>query len=179
MLQTLALLLAALILPSTASGAFVQLADGVYKDGSTLYVTSGVSSLGPLQVNPSVIYSFAPVPPTCNASTFTGYGATLHIPSTSYGAYFTADYWCNFANMYNDAVAPTGVTISNTAVELIRGNTCVLTATVSPNNASLRTVDWTSTNPQVATVEGGMVTAGQAGGMPCDGGCNDDLHHPR
>ena len=75
-LQSLILLLAAL-LPLTASADYVQLADGVYRDGSTLYITSGVTALGPLQVNPSVIYSFAAVPPTCVENTFTGYGATL------------------------------------------------------------------------------------------------------
>ena len=145
----------------------VELPDGVYQNGSILYITSGVTSLGPLQVNPSAIYSFAAVPPECDENTFMGYGATLHMPSASYGAYFTADYWCNFAYMYNDAVAPTGVTISNTAVELIRGNNYGLSATVSPNNASLRTVQWSSTDASIATVNNsGMVTAMAAG--ECD-----------
>ena len=164
-LQSLILLLAAL-LPQTASADYVQLADGVYRDGSTLYITSGVTALGPLQVNPSVVYSFAAVPPSCVENTFTGYGATLHMPATSYGAYFVADYWGNFANMYNDAVEPTGVTISSAEVELIVGNVINLTATVLPNNASLRTVVWSSTNPQVATASGGQVTALAAG--ECD-----------
>ena len=155
--QSLILLIAAL-LPQTASADYVQLADGVYRDGSTLYITSGVTALGPLQVNPSVVYSFAAVPPTCVNNTFTGYGATLHMPVTSYGAYFVADYWGNFANMYNDAVEPTGVTISSVEVELIVGNAINLMATVLPNNASLRTVVWSSTNQQVATVSGGVVT---------------------
>ena len=111
-LQSLILLLAAL-LPLTASADYVQLADGVYRDGSTLYITSSVTTLGPLQVNPSVVYSFAAVPPACVENTFTSYGATLHMPATSYGAYFVADYWGNFANMYNDAVEPQSVTISS------------------------------------------------------------------
>ena len=101
--QSLVLLLLALMVPMTAVASYEQLADGVYQDGSTLYITSGVTSLGDLQINPSVVYSFAAVPPTCVNNTFTGYGATLHMPATSYGAYFVADYWGNFANMYNDA----------------------------------------------------------------------------
>ena len=141
--------------------------DGVYLVDNNLYITSSVTSVKGLQVNPSAIYSFAAVPPECDENTFLGYGATLHMPSASYGAYFTADYWCNFAYMYNDAVAPTGVTISNTSVELIRGNTCGLSATVSPNNASLRTVQWSSTDVSIATVNNsGMVTAMAAG--ECD-----------
>ena len=164
-LQSLILLLAAL-LPLTASADYVQLADGVYRDGSTLYITSGVTALGPLQVNPSVIYSFAAVPPACVENTFTGYGATLHMPATSYGAYFVADYWGNFANIYNDAVEPTGVTISSAEEELIVGNVINLTATVAPGNASLRTVVWSTTDAAVATVSGGQVTALAAG--ECD-----------
>ena len=164
-LQSLILLLAAL-LPLTASADYVQLADGVYRDGSTLYITSGVTALGPLQVNPSVIYSFAAVPPACVENTFTGYGATLHMPATSYGAYFVADYWGNFSNIYNDAVEPTGVTISSAEEELIVGNVINLTATVAPGNASLRTVVWSTTDAAVATVSGGQVTALAAG--ECD-----------
>jgi formylglycine-generating enzyme required for sulfatase activity len=68
--------------------------------------------------------------------------------------------------MFNDAVEPTGVTISTTSVELIRGNTYGLSATVSPNNASLSEVNWSSTNPQIASVEEGIVTALVAG--ECD-----------
>ena len=166
-LQSLVLLLMVLLVPSATTAAYVQLADGVYQVGSTLYVTSSVTTLGPLQVNPSVVYSFATVPPACVESTFTGYGATLHMPATSYGAYFVADYWGNFANMYNDAVEPTSVTMSDDEVELIVGNVINLTANVLPNNASLRSVVWSSTNTAVAGVNGsGMVTALAAG--ECD-----------
>ena len=165
-LQTLALLLAALMVPTTASAAFVQLADGVYRNGSTLYIGSNVTSLGNLQVDPSVIYSFATVPPTCSANTFTGYGATLHMPPASYGAYFVNSVWGNFSTMFNDAIEPTGVTISSTTASITAGETLTLTATVAPANASLRTVEWSSTNPSVATVSGGLVTAVDAG--ECD-----------
>ena len=156
-LQYLVLLLA--LLPVTAGAEYVQLEDGVYRDGSTLYITSGVTTLGPLQVNPSEIYTFAAAPPSCVENTFMGYDATLHMPATSYGAYFISDYWGNFANMYNNAVEPTVVTISTEEEELIVGNIINLTATVVPSNASLRTVVWTSTNSQVASVSGGIVTA--------------------
>ena len=166
LLQTFVLVLAALMAPATASAAFVQLADGVYRNGSTLYIGSGVTSLGNLQVNPSVIYSFATVPPACSANTFTGYGATLHMPPASYGAYFVNEYWGNFSTMYNDAVEPEGVTLSSTTANIIAGETLTLTATVTPANASLRSVQWSSTDPSVATVSGGTVTAVNAG--ECD-----------
>ena len=90
LLQSLLLLLAALMVPAAAGAAYVQVAEGVYRDGSTLFITSGVTSLGMLQVNPSVIYCYATVPPACVSNTFTGYGATLHVPTSSMVSYFTA-----------------------------------------------------------------------------------------
>lgn len=91
-LQSLVLLLMALLVPMTATAAYDQLADGVYMNGSTLYISSGVTSLGSLQVNPSVIYCYATIPPACGANTFTGYGATLHVPTASMVNYFSAQY---------------------------------------------------------------------------------------
>ena len=144
-----------------------QLQDGVYWDGSTLYICSFVTSLGDLGVNPTAIYSFASVPPTCTDNTFTGYGAYLTMPPASYGAYFTAEYWCNFAYMYNDAVETTGITLSDSEVNLIVGESISLTANVSPNNASYQGTLWRSTNKQVATVNyEGQITAQAAG--ECD-----------
>ena len=155
----------AALLPLAAS-AYVQLAEGVYSDGSTLYIGSGVSTLGPLRVNPSVVYSFAATPPACVENTFLEYGATLHMPSTSYGAYFLADFWSNFAIMENDAVEPTGVTLSPSQAELFVGGVMNFTATVLPANASAQSVDWYSTNPEVATVNDGVVTGVSPG--ECD-----------
>ena len=144
-----------------------KLQDGVYWDGSTLYICSFVTSLGDLGVNPTAIYSFASVPPTCTDNTFTGYGAYLTIPPASYGAYFTAEYWCNFAYMYNDAVETTGITLSNSEAKLTVGESINLTANVSPNNASYQGMQWRSTNKQVATVDyEGHITARAVG--ECD-----------
>ena len=157
-LHSFALLLA-LLLPMTAGADYIQLADGVYQDGSTLYITSSVTTLGPLQVNPSVIYSFAAVPPACEENTFTGYDATLHMPATSYSAYFLADFWCNFATMSNNAVEPTGVSLNSANEVMEIGHQLNLTAYVSPSNATPSTVRWSTSDATVATVTNGIVTA--------------------
>ena len=156
-LQSIILLLVALL--PLATSAYEQLAEGVYIDGSTLYIGSDVSSLGPLEVNPSEVYSFAAVPPACEENTFLGFDATLHMPSTSYGSYFLADYWCNFTSMNNDAVEPTGVSLSETEIEMYYGGVINLIATILPINASAQSVEWTSTDPQIATVNDGTVSA--------------------
>ena len=59
-------------------------------------------------------------------------------------------------------VPVTGVTLSQNQVSLYYNrtpNTLTLTATVAPANATNKAVTWTSSNPSVATVENGVVTA--------------------
>ena len=158
-LQSFVILLTALMVPMTVTAAYVQLADGVYQDGSTLYIGSDVTSLGSLRVNPSVIYCYATIPPSLMNNTFTGYNAEVHVPAAGMVAYFTALYWYNFNNITADAIEPQLVTLNETAVELEQGGSVSLTATVAPSNATPSTVSWSSTNTAVATVSGGTVMA--------------------
>ena len=61
-------------------------------------------------------------------------------------------------------VSVTGVSLDKAAVELTEGDTTTLTATVTPDNATNTDVTWTSSNPEVATVDAeGKVTAVAAG----------------
>ena len=56
-------------------------------------------------------------------------------------------------------VAVTGVSVSQGSLTLEPGGTANLTATVSPSNATDKTVAWSTSNQSVATVSGGTVTA--------------------
>ena len=68
--------------------------------------------------------------------------------------YFTANY---------EDIPTTGVTLSETTLALVNGNSGTLTATVEPSEAS-QSVTWASSNTAVATVdESGNVTAVGAG----------------
>ncbi|HOK98599.1 MAG TPA: glycoside hydrolase family 9 protein, partial [Bacteroidales bacterium] len=61
-------------------------------------------------------------------------------------------------------VPVTGVTVSPTTLSLTVGQTATLTATVSPANATNKSVSWSSSNTSVATVSSsGVVTAVAAG----------------
>ena len=51
------------------------------------------------------------------------------------------------------------VSVSPTTLSLVAGDTANLTATVSPSNASNKTVTWSSSDQSVATVDNGKVTA--------------------
>ena len=60
-------------------------------------------------------------------------------------------------------IAVTGITINKTTATLTEGETLALSATVSPDNATDKTVTWTSSDASVASVSGGTVTALKAG----------------
>lgn len=60
-------------------------------------------------------------------------------------------------------VAVTGISLDATSGQLTVGSSLTLTAAVSPENASNKTVIWTSSDTSVATVSGGVVTAVKAG----------------
>ena len=63
----------------------------------------------------------------------------------------------------SDPVAVTSVTLSKYATSLNVGATETLTATVLPDNATIKTVTWSSDNTAVATVNNGTITAVSAG----------------
>jgi len=68
-------------------------------------------------------------------------------------------------NSGSNPVAVTGVTLDQSVLPLIFGTTetATLTAIVAPSNATNKAVTWSSSNEEVATVDGGNVTAIAAG----------------
>ncbi len=60
-------------------------------------------------------------------------------------------------------VEVTGISLNKTSAEITKGSTLSLTATVSPSDATDKTVTWTTSNSSVATVSNGTVTAIGAG----------------
>lgn len=60
-------------------------------------------------------------------------------------------------------VAVAGITLDKASATLTEGETLALSATVLPENATDKTVTWTSSDETVATVKDGVVTAVKAG----------------
>ena len=62
-----------------------------------------------------------------------------------------------------NVIAVTSVTLDKTTASLKAGETVTLTATVKPDDATDKTVTWTTSDASVATVENGVVTAKKVG----------------
>ena len=170
-LKHIALLLAVLL--PTFAAAYDLLTDGVYQDGSALYITNGVTSIAGLNVNPTEIYSYATTPPTCDDNTFVGYEAAVHVPTSAMVAYFMAPYWYYFADITADAVEPLAVTVSESALEIEVGHQVILDASVAPTNAFPTKVFWSSSDVTIATVVDGTVLAMAPGECDIIASCLD------
>jgi len=60
-------------------------------------------------------------------------------------------------------IAVESVELDKTEVELTEGDSVTLTATVKPDDATDKTVTWTSSDPSIATVDGGKIEAVKEG----------------
>ncbi len=60
-------------------------------------------------------------------------------------------------------INPTGIRLSKTSINLTKGSTTTITATVNPIDATNKSVTWTTSNSKVATVSNGKITAKSAG----------------
>ena len=62
-----------------------------------------------------------------------------------------------------DPIAVEGITLDKTTATVEEGATVTLTATVTPDNATDKTVTWSTSDETIATVSGGVVTGVKAG----------------
>ena len=99
------------------------------------------------------------VPPTVGGGGCAYSGIYNGRPNTADGGGYPGADGAVFINYGSTTVATTGITLNQTAITLNTGGSSTLTATVSPSNATNKTVTWTTSNASVATVSGGKVTA--------------------
>ncbi|MBQ6079802.1 MAG: leucine-rich repeat protein [Muribaculaceae bacterium] len=129
---------------------------------STLCIDEGITGVNGMKVKPQDVFCFATTPPTCDENSFTDYSGTLHVPATSLAAYFTAPYWCNF-NLVGDAVKADSIKVNCDSINMLLGEETTLIANIFPVNATSNVITWASSNPEVANVVDGEVTAMAAG----------------
>lgn len=80
-------------------------------------------------------------------------GGTATITATTRDGGLTAQCTVNVTQLVS------GVTLDETAIQLYEGDTCTLTETVLPSDATNKNVTWSSSNENIATVSDGIVTA--------------------
>ena len=122
------------------------------------------------------IISLNPTPPVCaNSNSFYNYSSvTLYVPKDSYAKYFIDDVWGQFTNIKKIEILVSSITLNNSSIELDKGSTATLSATIAPSNATIKNIVWTSSNPQIATVDqSGKVTALSAGTATITAMAND------
>ena len=99
------------------------------------------------------------IPPTIGSNTFSDYSADLFVPIGCEAEYKTADYWKNFNNIIEVALS-NYIMLDKSEVEMILGETFLLTATVLPEDATNKSLKWKSSNETIAKVnENGFVIA--------------------
>ena len=154
----------------TATGGFylknVSLASNQYLNNASKTTVSfgAASSIWTIAFTGEV----ALISNTSNSNRFLG-DAGKDSPNNTYKAYATgnlSDYEHDITVYVLDEegstpvtpVAVTGVTLDQSEAEIAVGGTVTLTPTVSPSNATTKTVTWESSDDAVATVADGVVT---------------------
>ena len=119
----------------------------------------GENALGG-NIQRSAIHIKCPTPPTVETQSAIDYNADLIVPANSLSAYQNHSFWGKFTNIYAETKT-TSVSLKETNVSIQNINGIkTLYATVLPSNATTKDVIWSSSNPDVATVNAtGQVTA--------------------
>ena len=98
-------------------------------------------------------------PPTIEFNTFNSYSAQLYVPAGCISAYQYAKYWKNF-NIKEIPTLSTSIALNQTTTTLKASETITLIATILPENATDKSVEWSSSDESVATIDAnGLVTA--------------------
>ncbi|MDD6131665.1 MAG: leucine-rich repeat protein, partial [Bacteroidales bacterium] len=112
---------------------------------------------------PARVISQSVTPPICGAYTFNdkAKGKKLYVPNEdAKGDYYLADVWDIFEIATVDKPI-TAIALSESEATIALGSTKQLTATATPSNATIADIfEWSSSNPEVAVVDGnGSVSA--------------------
>ena len=112
-------------------------------------------------------YSYSSVPPVCGEQALDDinkWSCKLFVPATAVGLYQAAPQWKDFFFVEGLEIPAEGIVMSNESLILYIGDTYTLRASWVPENATVTTVKWESSDTAVATVDGnGQVAAVGAG----------------
>ena len=108
------------------------------------------------------VVSHADVPPVISANTFGS--ATVYVSSAAYPDYFIDDVWGNMTiRRIETPVASIALNVEDTQIGT--NGSSQLTATITPADATMKTLYWSSDNPKVARVDQNGKVQGLSNGV--------------
>ncbi len=131
----------------TIPGSVTSIGDGAF--GYCKGLTNTTIPASVIEIGSDAFYG-------CDNVTIYGY-------KNSYAETYAKDNDIPFVAIEEPIVTPTEITLDTTRTWMGRGETYQLSATVSPNNAADKSITWTSSNNNIATVSNGKVTAKKDG----------------
>ena len=148
-----------LVLPNSVrqidAGALQGICDAVVIGDNIESISAGAFSSG---ISVAYVSSTTPLP--CANGAFAN-PKTLYVPQGCRAKYLMSDGWCEFANIVEGGYTRvTDLTLDMDSAMMHKDEALQLNATIRPADHSASTLDWWSTNENVATVSAtGLVTA--------------------
>ena len=109
------------------------------------------------------VYCHATSVPSVAGNAFNGSApeyVTLHVPENAINDYKITEPWSSFGKFVAIGTPVSSISLSQSTATLTQGEELTLTATITPDDAEIKNISWSSSNPSVATVDGqGKVTA--------------------
>ena len=151
----------------------------------TVTIGTGVTKIGSSAFNGCAaitdVYCLGTVPPVLSYGVFGSNitnTAVLHVPAEALEVYKTDSKWSVFKNIVatggTEVVPAESIELSQNTVTGKPGDTVTLTATVMPENATDKTVNWSSSDETVATVsDEGVVSLLAVGNATVTASCGD------
>ena len=109
----------------------------------------------------TTIVSVNPVPPVCEEGAFSNIDKSkcvLYVPKDSYLDYWEADEWKEFANIKAIEHEVTGLSLDDISIPY--GTSLQLENIITPENATIKDLVWTSSNYNIATVSSNGLVSG-------------------
>ena len=131
-----------------------------FSSGLTLVIGADVEQIEGqlLSSKATKVVTQAATPPVITVRTFYDKSCPLYVPQGDYAKYWTADIWEDFSDMRPIDNPITKIKLNKTSLNLV-DNYAQLSATITPDNATLKDIYWVSDNPTIASVDqNGKVT---------------------
>lgn len=127
----------------------------------SIIIPASVTSIGECAFFDSFVLKIIdlnPNPQSLGRDVFHNFGLEVYVPQGTLSAYKEATGWSKFSNIHE--MGSLDVTLNTSILELSIGKSAELTESITKDDdITVKKSEWTSSNPAVATVENGLVSA--------------------